>query len=51
MNIITTFPDIQAYDVIPLNGVLMLIGDDGLHQYDYTDLSDIKLLSTIAISN
>ncbi len=50
-NIIATFSNIQAYDVIPVNGVLMLIGDDGLYQYDYSDLSDIKLLSSISITN
>lgn len=41
------FQDIHAYDVIPMNGVLMLIGQDGLYQYDYQDPSDIKLLSKI----
>ncbi|MFC2096279.1 LVIVD repeat-containing protein [Bacteroidota bacterium] len=50
-NIIATFPSIETYDVIPLNGVLMLIGDDGLYQYDYSDLTDIQLLSTISITN
>lgn len=50
-NIIATFPDIETYDVIPVNGILMLIGDDGLYQYDYSNLSEIKLLSSIAISN
>ncbi|MFC2152075.1 LVIVD repeat-containing protein [Bacteroidota bacterium] len=50
-NIIATFPDIETFDVIPFNGVLMLIGDDGLYQYDYSNLTDIQLLSSIAISN
>jgi hypothetical protein len=50
-NIIATFSDIETYDVIPVNGVLMLIGDDGLYQYDYSDLTDIQLLSSIVISN
>lgn len=50
-NIIATFPDIKSYDVIPVNGILMLIGDDGLFQYDYSDLNDIQLLSSIAIIN
>jgi len=50
-NLIAQFSDIQAYDVIPLNGVLMLIGDDGFYQYDYTDLQNIELLSTIAVMN
>ena len=50
-NIIATFPNIDTYDVIPLNDVLMLIGDDGLYQYDYSNLTDIQLLSSITISN
>lgn len=50
-NIIATFPNIQTYDVIPVNGILMLIGENGLFQYDYSNLTDIKLLSTIRIAN
>ncbi|MFP4089279.1 MAG: LVIVD repeat-containing protein [Cyclobacteriaceae bacterium] len=41
--------DIHAYDVIPLGGVLMMIGNDGLYQYDYSNPKDIKLLSKIAL--
>ena len=40
---------IQAYDVIAYNGIAMLIGDDGLHQYDYSDLNNIRHLSTITV--
>lgn len=50
-NLIEQFSDIQAYDVIPLNGVLMLIGDDGFYQYSYSDLHDIQLLSSITVMN
>ena len=50
-NLIAQFSDIQAYDVIPLNGVLMLIGENGFYQYDYSDLQKIQLLSTIAVMN
>lgn len=45
------FPDIFGYDVIPIDGVLMLIGDDGLYQYDYSDVTDIRLLSKIEIGD
>lgn len=45
------YSNIQAFDVIPFNNVAMMIGEDGLFQYDYSDLSDIKLLSHILISN
>jgi hypothetical protein len=43
--------DIHAYDVIPFNNVLMMIGEDGLFQYDYADPKNIKLLSHIVVSN
>jgi hypothetical protein len=40
---------INAIDVIPLNGLLLVIGPDRIIQYDYTDLNNIKKLSEIAI--
>ena len=40
--------NINAHDVIPMNGNLMAIGNDGLYQYSYTD-STIELLSKIKI--
>ncbi|MEK6477922.1 hypothetical protein WJR50_10320 [Catalinimonas sp. 4WD22] len=48
-NQLAHFDDIHAYDVIPLNNVLMLIGDDGLYQYDYSDPTNIELLSIISV--
>ena len=43
------FPDVNAYDVIPFNGVLMMIGKDGLYQYDYSGPANMNLLSYIPI--
>jgi hypothetical protein len=43
------FKDMNAYDVIPLNNTLMLIGTDGLYQYDYSNPSSLKFLSKIAV--
>lgn len=48
-NMLTAFPGIKAYDVIPYNNVLMMIGANGLYQYDYSDLDDWILLSTIPV--
>jgi len=42
--------NIDAYDVIPRNGILMLIGKDGLYQFDYTE-DRIKFLSKIEVSH
>ncbi|MCC9166913.1 LVIVD repeat-containing protein [Pontibacter harenae] len=39
----------DAYDVIPLGNTLLMIGKDGLYQYDYSDLNQIKLLSKIPV--
>jgi len=49
-NLISSFTNIQAYDVIPYNNVLIVIGKGGLLQYDYSDITNIKLLSTITIA-
>ena len=46
---IAGFPDVNAYDVIPFNGVLMMIGKDGLYQYDYSGPASMNLLSYIPI--
>jgi len=48
-HLIFSYPDIKAYDVIPLGGVLILIGADGLYQYNYSDVRSIKLLSSITV--
>jgi hypothetical protein len=48
-NLIYTYPSIVAYDVIPIGKVLVLIGDNGLFQYDYSNVKNITLLSTISV--
>jgi hypothetical protein len=45
--VVKTYPGINAFDVIPLGSVLVMIGDDGLFQYNYTDIQNITLLSKI----
>ncbi len=49
-NLIAKFPDIHAYDVIPLGTSLLMIGEDGFYQYDYSDLTNIKQISSIKIN-
>lgn len=46
---IKTYSDLDAFDVIPMDGVLFMIGDDGLYQFDYSDILDITLLSSILV--
>lgn len=45
---IETFSDVHATDVIPLNNSLLMIGDNILYQYYYSDNS-ILLLSTLSL--
>ena len=47
-NLIHHIEGFNAFDVIPNNGTLILTGNDGLYQFDYTDLTEIKLLSLIS---
>jgi hypothetical protein len=48
-NLIRHYRNIDAYDVIPYQGVLMLIGKSGIVQYDYSDLSNIIRLSHLRL--
>lgn len=48
-NQLAHYPDIDTFDVIPINGILMLIGRDGIFQYDYSNPLNIKQLSHIQI--
>lgn len=50
MHKIAEFPDINTYDVIPVNNYLFMIGDAGFYLYDYSNLQNIQLLSTIPVS-
>jgi len=45
------FSDVQAFDVIPYNGNLMMIGEGGLYQYRYFGSDSIQLLSHIPITS
>ena len=44
------FPGNDTFDVIMMGGVALVIGPDGLRQYDYSDTSNIQLLSSIAVT-
>jgi hypothetical protein len=46
---IKRYPSLHAYDVIPSNGVLLLTGNTGIFQYDYTDALNIRQLSHIPV--
>ncbi|MCX6321656.1 MAG: hypothetical protein NTX93_07660 [Bacteroidia bacterium] len=48
-HLIYTYPNIKAYDVIPIGDVLVLIGDEGLFQYNYSNVQNITLMSLIPV--
>lgn len=47
--LIYTYANINAFDVIPVGDLLIMIGDDGLYQYNYSDVQNITLLSKIEV--
>ena len=47
---LAAFSDIKAYDVIPFDDHLFMIGDDGFYQYDYSDIHDIHEISRIPVN-
>ncbi len=50
-NQLAHYKNIDAFDVIPYQHVAMVIGKDGLNQYDYSDIKNIKLISQLPILN
>lgn len=48
-NILAHFENIKGFDVIPFNNILMMIAEDGIYQYDYSDLKNIRELSRLPI--
>lgn len=47
--LIASFPSINAYDVIPLNNYLFMIGDKGFLLYDYSNILNIKQIGFIPV--
>jgi len=50
-HLLYTYSNIHAYDVIPIGNVLVLIGDNGLYQYSYSNVQNISLLSSILVKS
>ena len=48
-HMIVKYSNINAFDVIPFNGNLFMIGEDGFYQYDYSDIQNIALLSFLPV--
>jgi hypothetical protein len=48
-NQLTHITGMDGYDLIPFDNVLMMIADDGLYQYDYSNIRTLKKLSKIPV--
>lgn len=48
-NVLAHFKNIVGFDVIPFNNVLMMIAEDGIYQYDYSDPENIRQLSRLPV--
>lgn len=46
---LAVFSSINAYDVIPLNNYLFMIGEKGFMLYDYSNIQNIKQIGTIPV--
>ncbi len=46
---IAIFPSINAYDVIPMNDYLFMIGEKGFTLYDYSNIQNIKQIGFIPV--
>jgi hypothetical protein len=50
-NQLAHYGNVHAYDVIPFNNIVMMIGQDGIFQYDYSNPKDIKFLSKLEVAD
>ncbi|MBM3420940.1 MAG: hypothetical protein FJY11_07385, partial [Bacteroidetes bacterium] len=48
-NQLAHYPDFDTFDVIPMDGILMLVGAGGIYQYNYSDPQNIVQISHIVI--
>ncbi len=49
IQLIHHFEGFETYDVIPLNGLLIVVGPDNLYQFDYSDMNNMNLISKIEL--
>ncbi len=49
LHMLKQYTNLKAFDVIPYGNVLIMIAADGIYQYNYADLQNIKQLSKIPI--
>ncbi len=49
LQLLKTISGAETYDVIAYNGWALVVAQDGLYQYDYSSLTNIRLLSKLSV--
>jgi hypothetical protein len=49
LQLLSTISGLETYDVIALNGTAIVVAKDGIYQYNYSDPSQLTLLSKLTI--
>jgi len=49
LQLIMEIGDINAYDVIAMNKIALVVAKDGLYQYNYANPAEVRLLSKITV--
>ncbi len=49
LKLIKQISNLETYDVVAYNNIALVVAKDGLYQYDYSNLNEIRLLSKIGI--
>ena len=48
-NQLAHYKGMAGYDVIPFNNTLMMMAEEGIYQYDYSNLREIRLISFLKV--
>jgi hypothetical protein len=48
-NKLAHYKGMAGYDLIPFNNVLMMIAEEGIYQYDYSNVNNIRELSFLPV--
>ncbi|MGB8192801.1 MAG: hypothetical protein WCF67_12815, partial [Chitinophagaceae bacterium] len=51
LNLLKHLKGLETYDVIAYNKVALVVAKDGLYQFDYSNLNDVRMLSKIGYKN
>ncbi len=50
LELVKTINGIDPFDVIAYNNIALVVAADGLYQYDYSNINDIRLLSKLTVN-